>query len=282
MSDQVPSLTRYNRFFFLIQLYTISVFNKHAPPYSSFFSYFQPVPAPIPYTLFPLGDSALLIDLGPVLDEERNKRVLQLFQQIKSKQLPYIKDVVPAYSSLAVYYDVPAVEKKDREKTAFETVAETICSLLEQEAPTVAESTSTISIPVCYALMYAPDLEAIAQQKNISVREVIQLHTSRTYRVYMIGFLPGFAYMGELDERIATPRKDTPLTAVPAGSVGIAGRQTGIYPLPSPGGWQLIGRTPLKLFDKVKEPPVLLQPGDRVQFYAITEDEFNHYQSRHS
>jgi inhibitor of KinA len=133
---------------------------------------------------------------------------------------------------------------------------------------------------VCYAERFALDLEELVQQKHLSKQEIIQLHTSITYRVYMIGFLPGFAYMGEVDEKIAMPRRQQPRTAVPEGSVGIAGAQTGIYPFTSPGGWNIIGRTPLKLFDKDKEEPTFFKPGDEVTFYSITEDEFAHYQSR--
>ena len=133
-----------------------------------------------------------------------------------------------------------------------------------------------ISIPVCYSRAFAPDIEFIASEKNISIEKIIQLHTSKSYTVYMIGFLPGFSYMGEVAEAIAIPRKIQPVS-VAAGSVGIAGKQTGIYPLESPGGWQIIGRTPLKIFDKGKSDPVLLQPGDEIQFYSISEDEFKNY-----
>jgi inhibitor of KinA len=133
-------------------------------------------------------------------------------------------------------------------------------------------------IPVCYAKTFAPDLEDLALQNKISQEEVIRIHTSATYRVYMIGFLPGFAYMGRVDERIVTPRRSQPRTMVPAGSVGIAGEQTGIYPFASPGGWNIIGQTPVALFDVKRKQPVLLQPGDEVTFYSITEHEFTNYQ----
>jgi inhibitor of KinA len=136
-----------------------------------------------------------------------------------------------------------------------------------------------MKIPVCYAKRFAPDLEELAAGKNLTVANVIHLHTASTYRVYMIGFLPGFPYMGKVDSCIATPRRSSPRTGIPAGSVGIAGQQTGIYPLSSPGGWNIIGRTPLQLFDKNRDHPVLLQPGDNITFYSITEDEFENYQS---
>lgn len=235
-----------------------------------------------PYTIFPLGDTALIVDFGNRIDKDINENVLQLFNQLKQSAHPYITDLVPAYSSLAVYYDVCAVyQKKAEDKTAFETMVEVMERVCSKEPPLAEKQSRLVEIPVCYAASYAPDLHYVSQQKNIPVESIIELHTCKRYRVYMIGFLPGFAYMGEVDERIATPRKPQPQN-VPAGAVGIAGMQTGIYPLESPGGWQIVGRTPLQLFDKDREQPVLLQPGDQIQFYSITEDEFAHYQTRNS
>lgn len=235
-----------------------------------------------PYTVFPLGDAGLIIDFGNAIDEETNKKVLHLFQVLKNRSHPYITDVVPAYSSLAVYYNVIAVcQKKLNDNTAFETMVEVIETIIERNDETPHQQMRLIEVPVCYAPKFSTDIEYIAQQKNISVDEIIHLHTSKTYRVYMIGFLPGFAYMGQVDERLVIPRKPEPQNVV-AGTVGIAGVQTGIYPLDCPGGWQVIGRTPLQLFDKDMEQPVLFQPGDEIKFYSITEDEFAHYQAGRS
>jgi inhibitor of KinA len=230
------------------------------------------------YTIFPLGDSALTVEFGHVIDRELNKRALALFRQLKSLSLPHLTDIVPAYGSLTVYYDTVAILRETGEdKTAFEAVSETVRQLLEGEHLSAIDvSPRHIRVPVCYASCCAPDLEALAGEKGLTPEEVVHLHTTGTYRVYMLGFLPGFAYMGEVDERIALPRKDKPQRVV-AGGVGIAGRQTGIYPLASPGGWQIIGRTPLKLFHRKNEHPVLFSPGDTVTFYSITEDEFAHY-----
>jgi inhibitor of KinA len=136
-----------------------------------------------------------------------------------------------------------------------------------------------IQVPVCYSGRFAPDMQLLCKQKGLSTEEVVHLHCSRIYRVYMLGFLPGFTYMGKVDERIAIERKERPRSEVPAGSVGIAGVQTGIYPMDSPGGWQIIGRTPLQLFTKQSEHPVLFAPGDRVKFYSISENEFKDHQS---
>jgi inhibitor of KinA len=230
------------------------------------------------YTIFPLGDSALTIDFGRVIDKEVNRRALALFRQLKNLSIPHLTDVVPAYGSLTVYYDTVAILREGGgEKTAFEMVSAVVGQLLEGEHLSAVDiAPRQIRVPVCYAGHCGPDLEALAGAKELSPAEVIQLHTAGVYRVYMLGFLPGFAYMGEVDERIAVPRKDKP-SRVAAGSVGIAGRQTGIYPLASPGGWQIIGRTPLKLFHRKNEHPVLFSPGDTVTFYSITEDEFAHY-----
>jgi len=226
--------------------------------------------------IFPLGDSALTIDFGNRIDDATNDLVMSLFTQLQH-HFPFVLDAVPAYSSLTIHYDVSAL--RTTEKTAFDTVREMIIPLLKNNECTFRPGRQ-LKIPVCYAKPFAPDIEEMAAQKNISIEDLIEMHTARTYRVYMIGFLPGFAYMGKVDERLATARKAQPRTQVPEGSVGIAGGQTGIYPLTSPGGWNIIGRTPLKLFDAEKDEPAFFQPGDEVTFYSITEDEFANYQGR--
>jgi len=230
------------------------------------------------YTISPLGDSALLVDFGNIIDEAINRKVLQLFQRLKDAS-PAFTDVIPAYSSVALYYDVLALSTSHQ--TAFDAAKAIVMPFLQEEKSVSEYSSCHIKIPVCYANNFAPDLEEIAFQKGLSSEQIIQLHTAKSYRVYMIGFLPGFAYMGTVDERLATPRRAQPRKNIPPGSVGIAGKQTGIYPLASPGGWNIIGRTPLKLFDSERENPVLLQPGDEISFYSITEDEFADYQGRH-
>ena len=230
-----------------------------------------------PYTISPLGDAALLISLGNCIDEDINKKVLRLFHRLHSTQIVGVVDITPAYSSLAVYYDVMAVRQTG--KTAFEVMKEKIFGLLTDESNGEDVAARIIEIPVCYDKDLAPDIEILAAQKTLTVEEVIHLHATTTYRVYTLGFLPGFAYMGKVAEKIATPRKASPVN-VATGSVGIAGEQTGIYPYPSPGGWNIIGRTPVPLFDKEKMPPALLQPGDEVTFYPITKDEFENYKGR--
>jgi inhibitor of KinA len=230
------------------------------------------------YTISSLGDSALLIDFGNHIDEEINKFVIHLFHRIISLQHPALLDVVPAYSSLAVHYDVLSLHEAGR--SAYNKVVELVEPIIHSTTEEKEVENNHIEIPVCYSDGYGPDIEEILNTKQITKEQLIQLHTGKTYRVYMLGFLPGFPYMGEVDDRIAIERKSTPRQSIPAGSVGIAGKQTGIYPLESPGGWQIIGRTPLKIFNKDNDQPVLFQPGDSVRFYSITEDEYKDHESR--
>lgn len=231
------------------------------------------------YSIFPLGDAALVIDFGNSINEQVNQYVLHLFHTIKKQQPPFIIDLVPAYSSLAIYYDVKAVyRQKEDDKTAFEVMAEWVESFTVSEIASTEDKKRLIRVPVCYHEKFATDILYIARVNKITVEEIIELHTGATYTIFMIGFLPGFAYMGLVDERIAIPRKPQP-EPVHAGAVGIAGRQTGIYPIASPGGWQVVGRTPISLFNINREQPVLFQPGDSIKFYPITEDEFTHYKS---
>lgn len=228
-------------------------------------------------TISSLGDSAFVIDYEPVIDEAVNRKVLAVSNAIKEANIVGIKDIVPAYSSITVHYNVVTVLKKHSGGSAFATIKKQLEAILFQPTKGLKEVTRHFRIPVCYAAKYALDSGEIAAHLNLSFEKIIQLHTSKTYRVYMVGFLPGFAYMGEVDEQIAVPRKQAPRLNIEEGCVGIAGKQTGIYPLASPGGWQIIGKTPIKLFDKYNDRPVLFQAGDEVEFYSITADEFDNY-----
>ena len=234
------------------------------------------------YSIFPLGDNAILIDFGNELNENVNQKLLAIFRKIKDQNLPGVLDVVPAYSSLTIHYDVMKIFDKARGKSVFDIITDQLKKIVEDDAEISFEENRKISIPVCYDDEFGLDLIYLANEKKLSVEEVIQLHTAKTYRVYMIGFLPGFAYMGTVDQRIQMPRKENPRTNVKAGSVGIAGAQTGIYPLQSPGGWQIIGRTPMQLFNKEKTEPVLLQPGDEIEFFSISKHEFRDYKGGNS
>lgn len=230
------------------------------------------------YSIFPLGDAALTIDFGNTIDEIINHKVLALFHLLKENPPKGVIECVPAYSTLTVYYDVWIVRKYNPQyTTAFEAVADQLEQQLAQPIEDLQLQSQHHRIPVCYDPAFALDMDAMVTAKNISVEDIVRIHSSKTYTVYMLGFLPGFTYMGKVDDAITMPRKINPRPGVEAGSVGIAGNQTGIYPLVSPGGWQLIGRTPLKLFKPDSNDFTLLKPGDTVQFYSISKDEFDSY-----
>ncbi len=218
------------------------------------------------YKIKVVGDSAIAIFLGNKIDEKINDVVLTIAKKIEEKNIKGITEVVPTYCSVYIYYD-PL-------KADYRQVLNELHEIVKSTKVKEKIKTRTIEIPVAYGGEFGPDLEFVAQYHNMSIDDVIEIHSKPTYRVYMLGFTPGFAYMGGLDKRIATPRLKTPRKRVPAGSVGIAGEQTGIYPIESPGGWRLIGRTPLKLFNPKRDPPTLLLPGDRVKFIPIDHEEF--------
>ncbi|HEY6062100.1 MAG TPA: 5-oxoprolinase subunit PxpB, partial [Chitinophagaceae bacterium] len=190
-----------------------------------------------PYRIFPLGDAALTVDFGNCIDESINKEVIARFNQFRQQPLPGMIEAVPAYSSLTVYYDIMALKKKNLfHQTAYEWMRQQVEEKLQEPVQQDQMTERLLNIPVCYDEEFAWDIQHLAITKNISVEEVIQIHSAKRYKVYMLGFMPGFAYMGEVDEKISMPRKPQPVN-IAEGSVGIAGKQTGIYPLASPGGW---------------------------------------------
>lgn len=227
------------------------------------------------YSISPLGDSAIVVKFGCTIEEYISLQVLTAFEILSKAALPGVIDLVPAYASLVLHYN--PVKLMNQKKPVFDYVVESVIQLLDAADDLITNTSRHLSFPVCYALRFGSDLEAMSQQIRLTVEDIIQIHTSRSYRVYMIGFLPGFAYMGEVDNRISIPRHAQPRMNIEAGSVGIADIQTGIYPLASPGGWQIIGRTPVKTFDSSLVNPVYFHPGDQVTFYSITEDEFENY-----
>jgi KipI family sensor histidine kinase inhibitor len=211
--------------------------------------------------LLPAGDAALFVEFADEIDDAINDRVHALAHALRAQNRPEIRDLVPAYSSLLVCYDPDHLTYA--EVHAF--LQHTIESLQTYTPP----ESRLVEIPTRYGGEFGPNLTFVAQHNGITEDAVIRLHTSVVYRVYFIGFAPGFAYLGSVPEQIAAPRMETPRMRVPAGSIGIAGRQTGIYPLEAPGGWRVIGRTPLLLSDLNRDPPALLRPGDRVRFVAL-------------
>lgn len=232
-----------------------------------------------PYTIFPLGDSALTIDFGNCINQEVSIHVTRVFKHIQSHPFNGFIECVPAYSSLTVFYNPGALVKEIRNhETISDIVKEKLEEMLEHKSDFSPEKPRTVRVPVCYDEIFGTDIKHIKQEKKISRQDIIQLHTSAEYRVYMLGFLPGFAYMGEIDKTLIMPRKPMP-QKVQAGSVAVVGNQTGIYPINSPGGWQIIGRTPINLYE-MKDAgnfSTFFQPGDIVQFYSISRDEFENY-----
>jgi inhibitor of KinA len=219
-----------------------------------------------------LGDRAVLITLGESIDEATHRRVRAVTARIDADSPRGFVDRVPAFASVVVHYEPCLVEaNRPSPHDAFVAALQHILSdIRDDELPRAR----VVEIPVCYGGDLGPDIDDVARQHGIDAQEVIDIHVAGDYLVYMVGFMPGFAYLGGLSSRITTPRRQTPRMAVPAGTVGIGGEQTGVYPLVSPGGWNLIGRTPLKIFDITREEPALLATGDRVRFSSITRDEF--------
>ena len=225
------------------------------------------------YSISALNETALLVSFDNVIDLTINEKVIALHQAFANDFFTGFDETVPAYSSLAVFYDAVAIKKYNPAiKSIFDFVKEHTEQLITGLDDMVTQNDETIiTVPVYYN---GDDLDDVANQHGITIEELISIHTEKLYRVFMIGFQPGFTYMGKLDERIATPRKASPRTEVPAGSVGIAGFQTGIYPFSSPGGWQLIGQTPILIFDKEKINPCLFKAGDNIKFVSISKETF--------
>jgi inhibitor of KinA len=228
--------------------------------------------------ILPLGDHALTVIFGETIDENINREVVAFFDYLHEKNIEGLKDFIPAYASLTVVYDV-ALIRRHHAISAFEYVRSQIQRALDTFRFEEAERARLVKIPVCYDVSLGIDLQQMAAQKNMTPNEIIGLHSALQYRVYMIGFLPGFAYMGKVDAKIAAPRKKVPRTSVAAGSVGIADFQTGIYPLESPGGWNIIGQTPVEIFNKSYNEPCILHPGDMVKFEPISLEEFEELRS---
>lgn len=213
------------------------------------------------------GDRALIVEFGDKVEEAANRKIRELSFAIAEDNIPGIIEMVPTYRSLMVIYD-PVV-------TELDTLIKSISNLESNMGKMNLPEAKVIEIPTLYGGEYGPDINFVAEHNKISVEEVIKIHTSTEYLIYMIGFTPGFPYLGGMSDKIAAPRLQTPRTKIPTGAVGIGGSQTGIYPIESPGGWQLLGRTPVKLYDPYREVPVLLNAGDYVKFTSINQKEYD-------
>jgi len=214
-----------------------------------------------------VGDSSVLIEFENEISPEINAKITSLVRLIKEQQIKGITDMIPSFRALLVNYEPRVI--------SYSRIRRRLSELARFEARTTESSAKIFEIPVCYAGEYAPDIDHIAKRAGLSVKEVIKIHSGRDYLIYMLGFMPGFPYLGGLDERIHTPRLETPRVQIRAGSVGIGGTQTGIYPLDSPGGWQLLGMTPVKTYDPMREQPILFEAGDYIRFVPIDKSQFN-------
>ena len=212
------------------------------------------------------GDSSLLIEFGKEISPEINQKLTATVQLMKEQHIEGVVDMIPAFCSLLINYDPRVIR--------YEELKNRIKNLVKVDVKAQAGKKKVFEIPVCYGGEFGPDIENIAKHAGLTVEEVIEIHSSRDYLIYMLGFLPGFTYLGGLDERIHTPRLANPRVKINAGSVGIGGSQTGIYPLDSPGGWQLMGMTPVKTYDPDRETPILVEAGDYIRFVPVSEEEY--------
>lgn len=230
----------------------------------------------------PFGDRALYIKFGDGIDASLQKKIQAFMLEIENYTFAGYIESVPAYNNITIYYDPLAVlqganirPQQFAHYSPFEIVKHHIAMVLTQTKVLADEQTDIITIPVVYGGEFGPDLAAVAAHNNLSEAEVIARHIESEYIVYMLGFAPGFPFLGGMNDSIAMPRKQTPRLKIPAGSVGIAGKQTGIYPLETPGGWQIIGRAAVDLFTPQQNPPALLRAGNKIRFEAITPEIFH-------
>lgn len=227
------------------------------------------------YQLYPLGDSAIVVLFGKEISEALHAKIQAFAAYLHLHPFEGMIEYVPAFTTITIYYDPWVVSRKGKHNP-YERVVSKLQHIISHKVPDKpVHKSRTIEIPVCYGGSFGPDLEFVARHTKLTPEEVIAIHSMAEYLVYMIGFAPGFPYLGGMSEKISAPRKETPRSVIPQGSVGIAGIQTGVYPLETPGGWQLIGRTPLPLFQPLQSPPSLLQSGNKVRFVPITEHEFH-------
>lgn len=218
--------------------------------------------------ILPAGDRALVADFGNVISEDVNRKVNALKKSLSAEKAAGVREMIPTYRSLLVEYNPSMITMQELSRRIEAAAAELDGAVADAEKKRVLE------IPCCYGGKYGEDLAGMAELTGLSEKEIIDIHAGTEYRVYMLGFLPGFVYLGGMDERIAAPRLKTPRVSIPAGSVGIGGSQTGVYPMASPGGWRLIGMTPTPFYDPASENPVLCEAGDYIRFVPITPDEY--------
>jgi inhibitor of KinA len=228
----------------------------------------------------PLGDSALIVRVVDEFQPDTSlAAALAALRHLEAAAIPGVIELAPAYTTIGVFFDPARIESATADNSPFDILAAKIQSVLNASAfaDETASAATAVEIPVCYDREFAADLAEVARHAGLSEDEVVRRHSSASYRVSCVGFTPGFPFLSGLPPKLATPRRASPRKEIPAGAVGIGGAQTGIYPRKSPGGWNLIGRTPLRLFDVQREPPALLQAGDRVHFRKISREEFDSF-----
>ena len=228
------------------------------------------------YQLLAVGENCIFVKFGQEIRPEIRKKVKRLADYLEANPFAGYIEFVATYTGTAVNYNPRIVKNKlaKQGQSAHEAMAELLCSYVEESKKLPETKPNIVEIPVCYGGEYGPDLEIVAEHNNLSTEEVVTIHSSGEYLCYMIGFCPGFPFLGGMDGRIATPRKQTPRLSIPARSIGIAGLQTGGYPISTPGGWQLIGRSAIEMYDAQADEPTLLKAGDIVRFRSISAEEY--------
>ncbi|WP_026677372.1 5-oxoprolinase subunit PxpB [Fictibacillus gelatini] len=226
------------------------------------------------YEFSPLGDSGMIVNMGEEIDRKTLEKVTALSAYLEEHPFDGMTEYVPGFTTVAVFYDPIKIYNQSINEFPYEAVVKTLKQILSKLSTRKQSESRVVDIPVCYGGKFGPDLKEVANHAGLTPEEVVRIHSGTEYMVYMIGFAPGFPYLGGMDERLAVPRRPSPRVSIPVGSVGIGGKQTGVYPIESPGGWQLIGKTPIKLFRPEEDQPSLLRAGDVVRFQPISREEF--------
>jgi len=232
------------------------------------------------YSLHPLGEMAVMIELGNELNLEIQQKVLAISSYLEDNPLEWMVEYIPAFSTVTIFYNPMMIINHLNIDTPIQYVCQQLHQILSHITINQHTEPRVVEIPVCYGEEFGPDLETVASMNGLTTEDVISIHSSAEYTVYMIGFAPGFPYLGGMSEKIAAPRLPSPRLKIPERTVGIAGKQTGVYPIATPGGWQLIGRTPIKLFRPNDKVPSLLNAGDKVRFKPISYEEYVEWEGK--